>query len=281
MLSARNPRLVWSSVTGYGPTGPLSHLPGFDPMMQSRGGVMRAQGDPDGEPVYLQMPVCDYGTALTSAFGMIAALFARERSGLGDRVETSLAHSALTMQAGEFIFYDGKPADRPGGRDFAGHHALYRIYAASDGWLMLACTTTEQAAAVANAVGIAIPDPPLEHETHGDVAARIESRLGLRTTERWLEALLPLDVPVAPCISVSAMFDDEHLNANGLWWDAENPRWGRVRQTGHVVQWDRMSMSLSRRAPVLGEHTVECLTELGVAQERIDALLELGVLRQV
>ncbi len=279
-LSARNPRLVWSSVTGYGPSGPLSHLPGFDPMMQSRGGVMRAQGDPDGEPVYLQMPVCDYGTALTSAFGMIAALYARERTGLGDRVETSLAHSALTMQAGEFIFFDGKPADRAGGRDLAGHHALYRIYGASDGWLMLACTTIEHASAFATAIGVAVPAPVLEQSTHGETATRIESTLASRTVEQWLETLLPLGIPVAPCVSVSAMFEDEHLNANDLWWDADNPRWGHVRQTGNLVQWDRMSMSLSRRAPLLGEHTVECLGELGITQQRIATLLEAGVVRQ-
>ena len=152
-LSARNPRLVWSSVTGYGPSGPLSHLPGFDPMMQARGGIMRAQGgsEPGDQPVYLQLAICDYATAMTAAFGIISALFARERTGLGDRVETSLARSALTTQAGEYIFYDGKPPERPGGRDYAGHHALYRIYPASDGWLMLACTTSAHARSFSHA----------------------------------------------------------------------------------------------------------------------------------
>ena len=280
LLSARNPRLIWSSVTGYGPSGPLSHLPGFDPMMQSRGGVMRAQGEPGGEPVYLQMPVCDYGTALTAAFGIVAALHARERTGAGDRVETSLAHSALTMQAGEMLFYDGEPPDMPGGRDLAGHHALYRVYGASDGWLMVACTTDAHAEAFARAAGVDVPAPALGHATHGELAAQIEGLLAARTVEEWLSALLAAGVPAATCVSVSAMFDDEHLCANELWWDAEHPQWGLVRQTGALVHWDEMSMHLQRRSPLLGEHTAECLSELGIGRERIEALLADGVLVQ-
>ena len=280
LLSARNPRLIWSSVTGYGPSGPLSHLPGFDPMMQSRGGVMRAQGEPGGEPVYLQMPVCDYGTALTAAFGIVAALHARERTGAGDRVETSLAHSALTMQAGEMLFYDGEPPDMPGGRDLAGHHALYRVYGASDGWLMVACTTAAHAEAFARGAGVDVRAPALGHATHGELAAQIEGLLAARTVEEWLSALLAAGVPAATCVSVSAMFDDEHLCANELWWDAEHPQWGLVRQTGALVHWDEMSMHLQRRSPLLGEHTAECLSELGIGRERIEALLADGVLVQ-
>ena len=288
-LSARNPRLIWSSVTGYGPTGPLAHLPGFDPMMQSRGGIMRAQGGP-AEPVYLQMPVCDFGTALTSAFGIIAALVAREpnhpgdpSAGMGDRVETSLARSAFTVQAGGMIFYDGagprRLPDREGGRDLAGHHALYGIYPASDGHLMVACTTDAQAAAFASAIGIEIPEP-LEQPTDGDTAASIEAALKTRTVAEWMAAFLPVKLPVAPCTRVIDMFEDEHLAANNLWWDAEHPRWGNVRQTGALIQWDRMSMSLDHRAPTLGEHTEECLAELGVPDAKVRDLLESGVLMQ-
>ena len=112
VLHARNPRLIHTSVTGYGPTGPYAHLPGFDPLFQARSGLMRAQGEPGGEPVYLQLAVCDYGTALSAAYGTLLALFARERTGRGQRVETSLLHSAFTMQAGEFIFYEGRARGR-------------------------------------------------------------------------------------------------------------------------------------------------------------------------
>jgi crotonobetainyl-CoA:carnitine CoA-transferase CaiB-like acyl-CoA transferase len=282
MLSGRNPRLVWSSVTGYGPSGPLSHLPGFDPMMQARGGIMRAQGGngSDDQPVYLQLAICDYATALTAAFGIVSALAARERTGLGDRVETSLARSAFTTQAGEYISYEGKPPDRPGGRDYAGHHALYRVYATADGFLMVACTSEDQAAAFARLTGVEIAAPALSRETHGEIAGSIERALAADTAHAWAARLLAAGVPAARCVSVSELFEDEQIAVNELWWHFEHPTWGPVRQTGKLIKWERMSMHLQRRAPLAGEHTVECLTELGIDRSRVDALIAAGVLVQ-
>lgn len=275
-LSARNPRIVHASVTGYGATGPLSHLPGFDPMMQARGGVMRMQGAPGGEPVYLQLPVCDYGTALSATYGILCALVARERTGRGDRVETSLADSAMTMQAGEYIFYDGRPADPEGARDLAGRGALYRVYGASDGWLMLACTTLTHAMALAARTGIALPSDALEHAAEGALAETIAAAFAARSLSDWIDALLP-EVPVAPCVTVTDLFDEPHTIENELWWDCEHPKWGHVRQTGHVAAWDGMRMSLSRPAPLLGQHSRELLRERGLADARIDALVASGV----
>ncbi len=278
-LSARNPRIVHCSVTGYGPDGPYAHLPGFDPMLQARGGVMRMQGEPGGEPVYLQLPVCDYGTALTATYGVICALVARERTGRGDRVETSLANSATTMQAGEFIFYEGRPPDPPGSRDLAGRNALYRVYGASDGWLMLACSTPAHAAAFGLRAEVALPADPRSVPAEGALGDAIAAVFATRTRDEWLAALLP-DVPVAPCTAVADLFDDAHMNANALWWDCDHPQWGHVRQTGAIASWDRMRMSLSRRAPMLGEHSRELLRERGIDDGRIDALVESGVVTQ-
>jgi formyl-CoA transferase len=284
-LRARNPRIVHCSVTAYGPDGPRAHLPGFDPLMQAQGGVMRAQGERDGEPVYLQIAVCDYATALTAAYGIIAALVARERTGLGDRVETCLANASLTVQAGEFIFYDGRPADPPGGRDLAGRHALYRVYETSDGALMLACTSEEHAAAIADSTRI--PQATGPSSSSGALEARfslesafaqeLEKTFRSRDTRAWVETLLARRAPVAPCVRVVDMFEDEHLCANDLWWDMEDPRWGAVRQTGELIKWDAMSMALVRRAPQLGEHSSEVLREFGIDA---DAAIASGVVRQ-
>lgn len=278
VVHARNPRVVMSSVTGYGTSGPLAHLPGFDPMMQSRGGIMRAQGEPGGEPVYLQVPVCDYGTAYTSAFGILAALVARERTGLGDRVETSLANSALTMQAGEMRFYDGRPPDPPGARDLAGRNALYRIYGTQDDkYIMLACTTPEHAAAFASATSIVLPNYALAQPTEGPLAETIAASFATQPMLDLLDALWQHAVPAAPCTKVEQIFDAPHLVENDLWWDADHPRWGQVRQTGTLVHWRDMSMTMQRRAPTLGEHTRECLLEFGIDVSRVDALAAAGV----
>jgi formyl-CoA transferase len=145
---------------------------------------------------------------------------------------------------------------------------------------MLACTTDEHAADFSRVTGVDIPAPVLEHDAQGDVARTIEAALATRTTDEWLKVLLPIGVPAAPCLSVAEMFADEHLNANNLWWDTEHPQWGDIRQTGRLVHWSEMSMHLQRRAPLAGEHTAECLSELGIGARRIEELLAAGVLAQ-
>jgi crotonobetainyl-CoA:carnitine CoA-transferase CaiB-like acyl-CoA transferase len=281
VLHARNPRLIHTSVTGYGPTGPYAHLPGFDPLFQARSGLMRAQGEPGGEPVYLQVAVCDYGTALSAAYGTLLALFARERTGRGQRVETSLLHSALTMQAGEFIFYDGRPEVRPGARDMRGQSALYRIYEAADRSLMLACSTPEHAGEMRDALGMPMllddPARALLAPVDGALAGTIAERLAEQPAAYWVERFRKCGIPAAPCTRVADLFEDEHLNANDLWWDCDHPKWGRIRQTGATIRWDAQPMRIERRAPLLGEHTTEVLREFAIAEDRIAALHAAGV----
>jgi crotonobetainyl-CoA:carnitine CoA-transferase CaiB-like acyl-CoA transferase len=261
-LRARNPRIVHTSVTGYGAGGPYAHLPGFDPLMQARSGIMRAQGERDGEPVFLQVPVCDYTTALTAAFGTIVALVARERTGAGDRVETSLLASAFTVQAGEFIFYAGKTADPPGGRDLHGRNPAYRIYATSDGYISIACTDMTQVRALASAIGLDLPHDALARACESPLADEIGAKLGCRTTDGWLDALLAAGVPAAPCLNLRDLYDSPHIAENDLWYECDHPQYGHLRQTGAVIRWARMSMHLQRRAPLLGEHTDECIAEM-------------------
>ena len=116
-------------------------------------------------------------------------------------------------------------------------------------------------------------EPRLTHETTGEVAVTVAERLATAERSYWLALFRAHGVPAAPCVRVVDLFDDPHLTANNLWWDADHPRWGTVRQTGAVATWREMSQRIDRRAPVLGEHTIECLRELGVLDERIKALL--------
>jgi crotonobetainyl-CoA:carnitine CoA-transferase CaiB-like acyl-CoA transferase len=279
-LRARNPRIIHCSVTGYGPSGPYAHLPGFDPLMQARSGIMTAQGAP-GEPVFLQVPVCDFMTALLAAYGIVCALVARERTGLGDRVETSLFNSAFAAQAGEFIFYEGRPPAAPGARDLAGPHALHRVYAAGDGNVMLACRTLHEAGHALSALGVTMPPgDPLAHPAEGELSLRIAAAVAKGQAAELVDALRALAVPAARCRPFRELLEDQRTADAGLWWDFEHPQWGRVRQTGAVIRWDDMSMRFPRRAPLLGEHSVEVLREFGIADSTIDALIATSALVQ-
>jgi crotonobetainyl-CoA:carnitine CoA-transferase CaiB-like acyl-CoA transferase len=245
---------------------------------------MQAQGGEGEEPVYYQIAVCDFIGALMSAYGVIAALYARERTGRGQLVETSLASNAMAAQAGEFIRYAGRPADPPGGPNLLGVSALYRAYECSDGWLFLAIRTEAQAAAFAKEAGAALRagtrhnvDSLLRAPLQGELATALERFFSSRERKEVLESLLAAGVPCAPCLTIGGLFDDKHLQANDLWWETEHPVNGAVRQTGRIVKWKRHRMRLERPAPLLGQHSREILLEFGIGKERVEDLIARGV----
>ncbi|MDI6856987.1 MAG: CoA transferase [Dehalococcoidia bacterium] len=279
-LSAINPRIICCSSTPFGSSGPMAGRPGFDPLLQARSGLMRAQGGEGEEPVYHQIAVCDFVGALVAAYGVAAALYARERTGRGQLIETSLAAAAMAAQAGEFIRYEGRPADPPGGPDLLGVSAVYRAYQCSDGWLFLAVSTEAQAEALGMQAGAALPagtghnarnllDAPL----HGEVAAGLERFFSMRCRQEAVKDLVAAGVPSAPCLAIGDLFDDGHLKANDLWWETEHPVNGPVRQTGRIVKWKRHRMRLERPAPLLGQHSREVLLAFGIDRGRIEDLI--------
>jgi crotonobetainyl-CoA:carnitine CoA-transferase CaiB-like acyl-CoA transferase len=280
-LSAVSPRVICASVTPFGASGPMAGLPGFDPILQARSGLMSAQGGDGEEPVYHQIAVCDFITGLMTAYGVAAALYGRERSGRGQQVETSLANNAMAAQAGEFIRYEGRPPDPPGGRDVAGVSALYRVYRCADGWLFLAVRTLDQAEALRQATAGALASGDerdagalLEAPLQGEIASALESFFSTRPTGDAFQALTERGIPCAACLTIKDLFQDEHLEANDLWWEMEHPVHGPMRQTGRIVKWTRRNMRLERPAPLLGQQSREVLLEFGIEPSRVAELIE-------
>jgi len=283
-LSAINPRIICCSVTPFGPSGPMAGWPGFDPLLQARSGLMRAQGGEGEEPVYYQIAICDFITALMTSYGVIAALRAREHTGRGQLVESCLANNAMAAQPGEFIRYQGRPPDPHGAPNLLGLFALYRIYKCSDGWLFLAVRTADQATALVQATGrVLVPGVRhggaslLQAPLQGDVASALEAFFAGRKRQETAQSLIEKGIPCAPCLTIADLFDDGHLKANDLWWDMEHPVNGPVRQTGRIVKWLRHSMRLERPAPVLGQHSREVLLEFGMEPSRVEDLIKKGV----
>ncbi|MPY95309.1 MAG: hypothetical protein GEV08_20325, partial [Acidimicrobiia bacterium] len=137
-LRGLNPSLVYLSSTGYVDDAGMAPAPAFDPLMQCLGGMMAAQGGvseahPDAEPVFLTVAVHDFVTPLISAFGVVAAIYHRERTGEGQRVRTSLARSTMAAQAAEFTRFAGRPAPQLGGWDFPGPSPEHGCVQGEDG----------------------------------------------------------------------------------------------------------------------------------------------------
>src|SRR6266540_4060942 len=145
-LRAVNPRIIYCSVTAFGSDGPYRDRPGFDPLVQAMAGVMTLQGF-GGPPQYVRIPITDYYAAALGCQAVLAALFARERTGKGQRVETSLLKAGLALQAGNVVDYPGRQVvyrDTP----------TYRLYQAGDGeWFFLACGNQAFWAKLCTAIG--------------------------------------------------------------------------------------------------------------------------------
>jgi crotonobetainyl-CoA:carnitine CoA-transferase CaiB-like acyl-CoA transferase len=286
-LAQINPRLIYATVTAFGSSGPDHDQPGFDPLLQSRSGIMRAQGGHGQPPFYLTCGVCDYAAALLTAYGVTAALYARKRTGKGQRVETSLLNASMAVQSGSFIFYDGRPDLENGGPDLWGTGALYRIYPTANNSFFLAVIEARQWQALCEALGrtdlshrysfLQACQEPVEGALGEILAAVFTSK----TTEGWLSLLDAAGVPCAPILPLPPLFSDEHVAANDLIATHTHPQWGEVRQTGILSKFSRTPAILPYVAPLLGQHTTEVLHAItGYSQEKITRLLNAEVVKQ-
>ena len=268
-LSAINRRIITCSVTGYGPKGELAADPGFDPLVQARSGMMCAQGG-DDEPVFHQIAINDTATAMMAAFAILAALHARETTGRGQQVQTCLANQSVLFQSGELTWYEGRPPSPIGGRDFLGFTALRRFYQCADGWIGIAATNSEQFELLAEALGhpewtgrmtaaqaAAMP-------ANGELVALITLALQAMPVSDALDRLHTHGVPAAPARRHDELFTDHWLAANRFFREYDDPQFGHIQGIAGYADWCRSIGGFPRRAPVLGEHTVEILEEFGM-----------------
>jgi crotonobetainyl-CoA:carnitine CoA-transferase CaiB-like acyl-CoA transferase len=274
-LRSGNPRLVHTSITGFGLAGPLAQLPGFDPVLQARCGLMQAQGGSD-EPVFHTVPYNDYCAGALGALATAAALLARERTGRGQRVDVSLFRTALVDQAAEMIAWRGATPVDEGGRDHLGPSAACRVYACRDGWLCVAARTPAAVAALGATLGVAItPEDPAD----GAAAAAAARVLADEPRANALARLAAAGVPAVPCLGIEEVFADPHLLANACFAQVSDATLGAVTVGGPLVGFSATPSRPGASAPRLGEHGVEILSEAGFSAERIAALLDGGVVR--
>jgi len=276
-LSSLNPRIIFMSVNAFGNHGPEHDRPGFDPLLQSYSGVMAAQGGPHGHPVYLTCAICDYGAAMISALGCVTALYARERTGRGQFCETSLLQASMALQAGEFIFYRGRPDLENGSAEHRGRSALSRAYQCSDDrWLFISLGDAAQW----NALRRARPSLPAlkwqeaaNEPNDGKLAAALEADLATHDRATALAMLAQARVPAVPVNHFRDLFDDPQVAANELIAELQHSQWGKVWQTGALMKFTARQAPIDLAAPLLGEHTDQLLREfLGYDAAKLSAL---------
>ncbi len=275
-----NPRIIYVSASGWGQDGPLAALPGLDIMAQARSGLMSITGTPEGDPVKIGVPICDLVCGLYVALGTLAALRAREHTGVGQHVDVSLFESGVSFaiwEAGRY-FATGEVA-RPLG---SAHQstAPYQALRTADGWITVGAVTPKTWAALCTALELQhlqedprYADAFARHGHRDTLIPAIEEQTRRRRTADVVESLDLAGVPCAPIADMAQVFGDPHLNERGFFWDAPHPQLGVVRQIGSPM---RLSDTPPRRGgagPLLGADTAEVLQECGVDA---DALAQLA-----
>ena len=279
-LSRHNPGLVYASSSAFGGSGPYAQRPGYDPVLQSMAGAAHMQQLMNGVAAICPVAVSDYMAAVLTVCSINAALLHRERTGEGQRIETSLLQAIMSAQAQSYL--------QPLEAEITGPPGIfpYRMFAAADGPIFIAAGTDKFWRLFCEAIGRddLAGDPRYEtNPQRVSNAAALSDEIDpivARRPARELEAeLIAVGVPCAAVRSAEEFFDDPQVEAMAMSQVVRHPQLGNLRMAGVPWHFSQTPGTIRRPAPRLGEHTGEVLAELGYGAERIAGLEASGAVR--
>ena len=263
-LHKRNPRLVLGSISGFGQTGPYAKRGGFDLMVQAMSGLMSVTGPKDGPPYRIPLAISDVGAGLYLAVGVLAALQARQHSGLGQWVETSLLEATVSLGVYEAAGYftDGKrPAKM--GQSHRGS-SPYQVFQTADGWITIGGSQQNFYQRLCHLVGKPelIDDPRFASNAkrvanNEAIVELLQERLRLKTTDQWMKALEAEGIPAGPVLYHDEVFTDPQILARGMVAEVEHAKAGRQKTLGVPIKMSATPSKVRRAAPTLGQHDGE------------------------
>ena len=310
-LSAINPKIIYCELTAFGRSGPESAKPGYDIIMQARTGLMATNGTIDGgvPRVIRGTPPVDFAAGYAVSQGVLAALFHRERTGRGQKIETSLLSNALYIQSLPLTYVPSSPSaqsrmvaeDLPAVREAGlpypdvdalyqqndrspAYRPYYRTFQTEDWVIAVGCLSEPLRKKMADAMELDDPrfrpgyDQQSEEglESARQVVLKAEKMFREKPASHWIDLLERAGVPVAPLKFVEEMVFDEQAIANGMIVEHQHPLAGTVRTAGPIFKMSDSPTASENSSPRLGEHTEEVLKDLGYGVNEIETLIESG-----
>ena len=284
-LSAKHPRLIYCSISGFGHTGPRCAEAGYDAVLQAEGGLMSVTGAADGPPFRLGVAVADIVSGMFAAQGVLLALLARERSGRGQAVDIGMLDSvaALLSYQASIYFATGTAPARMGNR----HPSIvpYETFAAADGDFVLAVGNDDQWARFCAATGL---EALAEDERFGTNRSRVNhyhelrpvlvERLRQLPRQAWIDWLTAAGVPCGLVRNLNEVLSDPQLRVREMVAEVQDGTNGGLRVLGVPIKLSDTPGSVNTAPPMLGQHTGSVLREeLGLSAEALEGLRVRGV----
>lgn len=271
-VMAQHPRLIYCALTGFGLTGPHAHRAGHDLTYQARAGGLAASADPE-RPSLGPLQIADIGGALVAVSGILAALFARERSGQGQVVDTALSESALAFASVYFGKQGAGEAPRRGEEMLDGSRPSYSIYRTKDG-RELAVGALEPKFWNTFLDAIDLPELQLSGLDGGAAGAKVKAQIQARIASKDAAGWLAIFEPLEACVELVQDFAEARQDPQLLARQAFLPD-GTVRSPIRVASWKELQTPAPAlpESPALGADSLEILQEAGVPQALIDAVL--------
>lgn len=283
VLKEVNPRLVYTSISGFGQTGPWADRPGFDLMAQAMSGVMSVTGYPDGPPVKAGVPVADIGCALFAIYATLAAYIGAKATGQGQHVDAALFDSAMAFSVWDVCDWwgTGKPPQPLGTSNKM--TAPYQAMAASDGHFVMGANNQKLWVQLCTLMGRA---ELLDDPRFSTIALRLANRPALQDElertfrqqgkDHWVQTLLDNGIPAGPILSYPEAFGSEHAKVRNMRMEIDHPVEGKVPNIGFAVKLSGTPQQVRRHPPLLGEHNEEVLAELGLDAAECERLRAQG-----
>jgi crotonobetainyl-CoA:carnitine CoA-transferase CaiB-like acyl-CoA transferase len=283
-LQTLNPRLVYCLISGYGDSGPYAERPGYDLVVQGEAGLMSVTGEPDDQPMRYPIPIADIATGMYATIGILAALLARERSGLGQFLDMSMmeSQSAWLTSLASGLLNGGESPQRVGNA----HPNIvpYQVFRAKDKHLILAVGTEKQWRALCDELGLSTLKDDSRFATNaqrnknrGSLVRMLDELFSTECADHWLEKLKNTGIPSGPINTIAETLAHPQHRERHFIVELDHPLIGPVKSMGNPVNLSATPVNYRLAPPTLGQNTEEVLFELGYDSTTIALFRENGV----